>query len=729
MSASAKNTKKDPAQVPGRVPVQTSSEISYQYEEPSMTIALFVYWVIPVLIFALVSRYTVDTSVPTIPIDTSPRPVQIPRKRPATSTAVPGAPPSPEPSAAPSWPTAYREVVETISKRRRRIQVDSSPTTGASSSSSSKQTESSATTTSTTAPASRTRNDDPIRQQLHEKIAQLKQQHEQNPDNLLDALAYADAMRYYDLNYHDGGSYEQEAIAMYDKLVEMALRQKEKLVQQGKATNESSTGMRDVAAEVTMDYASRSADGVLCGIYTSQGKTYFMANWFKSAAESYSKCLEIEPNYLDAVNARGSSYIILGRYEEAGADLLKVLRQDNNLMFSDAFQGLARVLQTKEDAISEGWSALVDIAKPAISSLEARLQASPPGKQFLASTLNKLYHALFLYHDTKTKNYAEAFQHLTQSYKHKMSFLNPWQKGSELAKVAQSKSIFQAGFWPPDVGSQTRIPIFIVGFVRSGSTLLERVLDAHPMIVGTGENSVFNGRLPDIRNEIVQASVTDPDSIGDVTRRLADDVVEGMKHRWEILETHTSNTEKDVEPQRFVDKMLTNYYNIGFIQMLYPNALILHVVREPMDTVFSAYKHEFPPGTLDYTSDFESLAELYAAYRDIMEHWDEVLPGRVTHIRYEDLVNDMPGMARAIIEATGLQWDDGVLEFHRKKHAVNTLSTTQVRKGIYKDSLKAWMRYEDQLKPLVEKLGDLASYELKTNLPGYKPPVAEEATE
>jgi len=168
--------------------------------------------------------------------------------------------------------------------------------------------------------------------------------------------------------------------------------------------------------------------------------------------------------------------------------------------------------------------------------------------------------------------------------------------------------------------------------------------------------------------------------------------------------------------------MLTNYYNVGFIQMIYPNALILHVAREPMDTIFSAYKHEFPPGTLDYTSDYDGLAELYDTYRDVMEHWDRVLPGRITHIRYEDMVQDFEGVARAIIQAAGLQWDDSVLEFHKKKHAVNTMSSTQVRKGIYKDSLKAWKRYEKELQPLVDKIGDRVNYSLKTRIPGYNPP-------
>lgn len=111
-----------------------------------------------------------------------------------------------------------------------------------------------------------------------------------------------------------------------------------------------------------------------------------------------------------------------------------------------------------------------------------------------------------------------------------------------------------------------------------------------------------------------------------------------------------------------------------------------------------------------------------SAYRDIIEHWDEVLPGRITHVRYEDLVHDMEGVARSIIDATGLEWDDEILNFHKKKHAVNTLSTTQVRKGIYKDSLQAWRKYEKQLEPLEKKLGPRAKYDLKTSLKTYTKP-------
>jgi hypothetical protein len=139
-----------------------------------------------------------------------------------------------------------------------------------------------------------------------------------------------------------------------------------------------------------------------------------------------------------------------------------------------------------------------------------------------------------------------------------------------------------------------------------------------------------------IRNEIVTASQAGELSILHQTvKKLADDVVIDMIKRWEIIDansraseqereeddTESKEDEEKLKPVRFSDKMLTNYMNVGFIHLLFPNALILHVAREPMDTIFSAFKHDFPSGGLDYTSEFEGLAQLYHSYRDVMEHW------------------------------------------------------------------------------------------------------------
>ena len=173
----------------------------------------------------------------------------------------------------------------------------------------------------------------------------------------------------------------------------------------------------------------------------------------------------------------------------------------------------------------------------------------------------------------------------------------------------------------------------------------------------------------EVRDGIIQASATD--SLHIVVQPFANRIDKITRERWAELERNSNGEESSsIEPRYFVDKMLSNYMTIGFVHMLYPDALILHIAREPMDTVFSSFKHEFPPGKLDYTSDMESLAHMYRNYREIMDHWDEHLAGQVTHIRYEDIVHDKR-----------LEWQK-VLNFHKKKHAVNTHSTNQVRKGI-----------------------------------------------
>ena len=544
------------------------------------------------------------------------------------------------------------------------------------------------------------------------------------------AIQLADALRQKDLTYHDGGTGQAEALKLYQTAIDFTLERRETMRQAGEPTSVSLSGtpLRD---EFILDYGQKSVDGLLCALYTSMGKQYFMANMFEKAVELLSKCIEMEPLYLDAINSRGSTFIILGKYSEAAQDLQLVMEKDENRFFKDAFTGMAKVLSAKEQVGS--WEPMVSIIEELIPQLKAQYLAAPTdgAKKLTAESLNRLYHVLFTYHDVKTNDTMAAWKALSQGYEYKMAVLPTFPNAFEKQKVMQIQQIFHKGLWPAGVGSSTKVPVFIIGFVRSGSTLLERVLDAHPLIVGTGEDSVFNGKLDYIRNSIVEASMSgSPESLTETVQRMAEEVVVGMRKRWEVIDANTAKSSDNANdsslPERFADKMLTNYFNVGFIHMLFPNALILHVAREPMDTVFSAFKHEFPPGTLDYTSEFSSLASLYHAYRDVMEHWDNVLPGRIMHVRYEDMVYDMPGVAKAIINATGLEWDDDVLQFHKKKHAVNTLSTTQVRKGVYKHSLKAWKRYEEPLQPLVKLIGDRVNWDLKTTLPSYKPPPLEQ---
>jgi tetratricopeptide (TPR) repeat protein len=566
---------------------------------------------------------------------------------------------------------------------------------------------------------------DPKRRHMDQVIQKLRDEY--HPDNVLKAIELADALRQKDLIHHDGGSGQAEALDLYRSAIDRTLQRRNDLIHAGKPTTASLGGTSSIREEVILDYSQKSVDGLLCALHTAMGKQYFMANMFEKAVESYGECIQMEPLYLDALNSRASSLIILGRYADAARDLTLVIENDAERYFKDAFTGMAKVLTAKEDAVPQGWDPMINIIQELIPKLESQYSSIPQAKSMAAEALNRLYHVIFTYHDVKTNDTQAAWKALVDGYRYKMSVLEPFSEAYDKQKVMQIKQIFHGGFWPAGVGSSSQVPIFIIGFVRSGSTLLERVLDAHPLIVGTGEDSVFNGRLDHIRNSIVKASMSgSPEALGQTVQQMADEVVVDMRKRWQVIDANTdkaaSDDERSALPQRFADKMLSNYFNVGFIHLLFPEALILHVVREPMDTIFSAFKHEFPPGTLDYTSQFSSLSVLYHSYRDVIEHWDDVLPGRVTHVRYEDMVHDMPGMAKSIIEATGLPWDEEVLNFHKKKQAVNTLSTTQVRKGVYKHSLQAWKRYEEPLQPLVKLIGKRVDWDLKTTLPSYHPP-------
>jgi tetratricopeptide (TPR) repeat protein len=726
-------------------------------ESPSMSLAFFFYWVVPVIILAIVSRHGVNTDIGTIPV--KPNKISLQRNhqryaegahRQAAASVKPApspvktSPPKPttasptqsSTSTASTYTIAYTKVLKDIEKRKRRWDHEhyrqKSETTAGETQAVNQKGKSAALQNPPRGASS-----DPARMRFLEQVQQLRTAYQNQPTELLTAIAFADALRYYDVQYRDGGSLQQEGMQVYQKAVDMAVEQRQAMIDAGQETNIDSKGQTNVNSEVVLPYHEKSADGILCGVLSSQGKLFFMANMFEKSVQSYTHCLEVAPLYMDALNSRGSSLLILGKYKEAAADFIKVIRYDQRRLFTDSFTGLARILEANEDVMENGWHIMVSVLNAIMPQTEKQLQEYPQAKQVLSTSLSRYHYALFAYHDKKTKDTEQAWQHLTQAHSYKLSILPPWQAGSEYTKTRQTTQIFHEGFWVAGMGSQTQTPIFIIGFPRSGSTLLERVLDAHPLIVGTGENSVFNGRLDDIRNQIVKASVADDAAtmVNDVSRTLADSVVVDMKKRWEELERakkedednqadtiHNINDKSNndgkerKDPQRFVDKMLTNYNNVGFIHMLYPNALILHVYREPMDTLYSAYKHEFPSGNLDYTTKFESLAELYGTYREMIEHWDNVLPGRITHVRYEDMVHDMPGMARAIIDSTGLPWDESVIDFHKKKHAVNTLSTTQVRKGVYKDSLQSWKRYEEKLQPLVKLIGKHVEFDIPHSL-------------
>ena len=246
-------------------------------------------------------------------------------------------------------------------------------------------------------------------------------------------------------------------------------------------------------------------------------------------------------------------------------------------------------------------------------------------------------------------------------------------------------------------GAAARDPIFIVGLPRSGSTLLEQILASHPDVDGTQE-------LQDIPRIVSELQGQGPNRGGacypDLLPGLDPLLFEPLGRRY-LDETRVYRRGRP----RFVDKMPNNFWHIGLIHLMLPNARIIDIRREPMACCVSNLKQLFARGQ-EFCYGIEEIARYYRTYLELMRHWNRVLPGRVLRVSYEDLVEDLGTSVRQILAHCGLEFDPACLAFHRSRRAINTPSSEQVRQPLFREGLSQWRHYDPWLDPLRETLGD-----------------------
>jgi tetratricopeptide (TPR) repeat protein len=231
-------------------------------------------------------------------------------------------------------------------------------------------------------------------------------------------------------------------------------------------------------------------------------------------------------------------------------------------------------------------------------------------------------------------------------------------------------------------GSASAKPIFVLGMPRSGTSLTEQIIASHPAAKGLGERDYWLNAARAFQDEIRQ-KVLDLSA----RKKLAENYLRLIEHRFQ-------------EAPRIVDKTPTNSDFVGFIHTVFPNARIIHMRRDPIDTCLSCYFQNFSTAQT-FTMDLADLADYYRTQQRLMDHWIRALPaGAILEVPYEGLVTDQETWTRKILDFLGLEWDERCLAFHETKRSVITASVWQVRQKIYRHSVDRWRNYEKFIGPL-----------------------------
>jgi tetratricopeptide (TPR) repeat protein len=463
-----------------------------------------------------------------------------------------------------------------------------------------------------------------------------------------------------------------EALASYDKAVALKPDFAEAFYNRGNALRElkrfdEALASFDKAVALKPDFAEA---------FYNRGFVLGKLKRFDEALASYDKALAIKPDFVEALNDRAIEMLVLGRLAEAQRDIERAIQlaprkpryyytlgQITRYVAADP--RVAAMEELVHDATSLAIDDRINLHFALAKAYEDLGRPERAFSQLLAG--NALKRSQITYEETITVRMHSQIQE---------------------AFIPELLQTFQ------NVGEPSRVPIFIVGMPRSGTTLIEQILASHPDVFGGGELDYLSK---------VEADIQPSDNNLEVSRELVSSIPSEQFRQ--IGESYLAKI-KLLAPEaaRVVDKMPANYLNVGLIHLALPNAPIIHVVRDPVDTCISCFSQLFA-GDLNYTYDLAELGRYYGYYEALMAHWHQVLPlGRILDVRYEEVVANLEDMARRIVAHCGLEWDAHCLAFHQTKRPIRTASVTQVRRPIYKSSVGHRFKYETFLAPLLAEL-------------------------
>ncbi|MDO8262574.1 MAG: tetratricopeptide repeat protein [Gallionella sp.] len=421
---------------------------------------------------------------------------------------------------------------------------------------------------------------------------------------------------------------------------------------------------------IQIDGKNPKAHALLGGIYAETSRP-------ELAEAEFNLALEIDPQSDEGLLGLGHLCVENGELERAE----ELFRRALTLKPDNVSARIHLIQAHNVTAGDENFAALLEEEKESARHSDNR-------RMSLHFALGKCY--------DDTGDYDGAFPHFLAGCKLKRAKLS-YDPDAAARQFAELKEIFSKETIDRlrGGGESSALPVFVLGMPRSGTTLTEQIIASHPDVYGAGE-------LPDLlriaHRKTGPTATTFPDNL-----RYLDQAILGA---WGA-EYVASLKQRAPRAKRITDKMPANFFAVPLIHLLLPNAKIIHVNRNPVDTCLSCFTRLFNRKQ-EHTYDLAELGRYYADYARLMDHWRRVLPGDAfLDINYEGIVADQEGQARRMLDYCALPWNPACLEFHKTKRQVRTASVTQVRQPIYTTSVERWRKYEKFLGPLLDELGDL----------------------
>ncbi|HEX4144617.1 MAG TPA: tetratricopeptide repeat protein [Pirellulales bacterium] len=395
------------------------------------------------------------------------------------------------------------------------------------------------------------------------------------------------------------------------------------------------------------------------------------------AVACYQQALAINADYAEAHHNLGVALKQLGRFDEAALHFDRAIALWPD--YAEAHFGRVELKPT-----SAG-----DPELAALEALAADAGRLPPDKMIF------IHFALGMALED-AGDYARAFDHFQQGNALKRGVIH-YDDAVSQRDFRLIAEFFDSGLLDrfPAMGDPSPAPIFIVGMPRSGSTLVEQILASHPQVHAAGELDNLNQVIRKICVAADGQPVLFPQCLGTFEGdRLA-----------RLGQAYLASLPALADGKiRITDKMLGNFFRVGLIRMMLPNARIIHTVRDPVDTCLSCFSKLFVCGH-GFSYDLAELGAFYRGYHQLMTHWRSVLPaGAMLEVSYEDVIDNQEHQARRLIEYCGLPWDDRCLDFHKHDRPILTASNVQVRQPLYRSSVARWRRYAPYIKPLLAQL-------------------------